>query len=71
MQELNEIFVAWSFEPEAKSNNIPQDIIELAEQRLNAKKNKDFATADNLRKQITELGYNVIDTKDGYSISNI
>jgi cysteinyl-tRNA synthetase len=72
MQELNEIFVSWSFtSPEAKTNDIPQNIIELAEQRVKAKKNKDFATADNLRKQITELKYNIFDTKEGYSIEKI
>ena len=69
MKELNEIFVGWNFAtPKPKTNTIPQNIIELANQRIEAKKNKDFATADNLRKQITELGYNIIDTKEGYDI---
>ena len=72
MKEVNEIFFAWDFsKSETKNeNNIPENIILLAEQRLLAKKNKDFSTADNLRKQITELGYNILDTKEGYSISN-
>ena len=70
MKEINEIFVAWDFEkPDKKNNDIPENIILLAEQRLDAKRNKDFATSDNLRNQIAELGYNTIDTKDGYSIS--
>ena len=71
MKEINEIFVAWSFtKPEIKcENNIPENIILLAEQRLAAKKNKDFVSADNLRNQITELGYNIIDTKEGYDIT--
>jgi cysteinyl-tRNA synthetase len=71
MKELNEVFVAWSFtKPEQKINDIPQNIIELASQRLAAKKNKDFTIADNLRKQITELGYNILDTKEGYTIGH-
>ena len=70
MKEINEIFVAWNFaKPDAKKeNNIPANIIQLAEQRLIAKQSKDFAAADNLRKQIIELGYNIVDTKDGYSV---
>ena len=48
--------------------DIPQDILSLAEQRLTAKKNKDWATADKLRTQITSLGYEILDTKDGYTL---
>lgn len=35
------------------------------EQRRIAKQNKDWAKADELRAQITALGYAVKDTKDG------
>ena len=72
MQEINEIFVVWNFTKiENKDSNIPENIILLAEQRLIAKKSKDFLTADNIRKQITEFGYNIVDTKDGYSIESL
>ena len=50
------------------SDDIPQNIEELAKQRLVAKQNKDWATADNIRNQITSQGYEVMDTKDGYTI---
>ena len=45
---------------------IPAEITALAEQRLLAKKNKDFALSDKLRAEITEKGYNIKDTAQGY-----
>ncbi len=48
--------------------DIPEEIKQLAEQRLVAKKNKDFALADSLRSQITESGWKLMDTPDGYKL---
>ena len=48
---------------------IPAEIAELAERRWQAKKMRDFATADELRKKLDEAGYAVKDAKDGYSVS--
>ena len=47
---------------------IPEDIKDLAEKRWQAKKNKDWATADKLRDEILNQGYQILDTKDGYEI---
>jgi cysteinyl-tRNA synthetase len=71
MRDLNDIFGVWKFEIllAKTENDIPKDIIELAEQRLAAKKSKDFSTADKLRNEITILGYNILDTKEGFTIS--
>jgi cysteinyl-tRNA synthetase len=43
-------------------------VVKLAEDRWNAKASKDFALADELRKQVTALGFVIKDTKDSYSI---
>ena len=48
---------------------IPADIAKLAEKRWQAKKAKDWATADALRKQLEEKGYCVKDSKDGYTVT--
>ena len=40
-----------------KKDEIPQNILELAEQRKQARKDKNFALADELRNRIAELGY--------------
>ena len=46
----------------------PDEIVELAKQRADAKANKDWATADTLRNQIDAAGWTVLDGKDGYKI---
>jgi cysteinyl-tRNA synthetase len=44
---------------------VPPAVLELVKRRADAKARKDFAEADRVRKEIDELGYNVIDGKDG------
>ena len=39
----------------------------LLEQRLKAKASKDWATSDLIRDRLAELGFEVKDTKDGFS----
>lgn len=53
---------------EAPVSEIPDEIITLAEQRLAAKKARDWATADKLRTEITAAGYQINDTPNGYTI---
>ena len=45
--------------------------MELVERRAAAKKAKDWATADALRAQITEMGWQVEDTAQGPKVSKI
>jgi len=53
--------------PEKKDEDeIPAEIIALADERLSAKKSKDYARSDALRKEIADKGYAVIDLADGY-----
>ncbi len=47
---------------------IPKEITEKAEKRWQAKKNRDFATADALREELSSLGYEIKDSKDDYRI---
>ena len=47
---------------------IPQEILDLVEQRNVARKNKDWAKSDELRDLISQKGYNIKDTKDGTEI---
>lgn len=47
----------------------PQEVVDLAEQRKQAKKDKNYALADELRAKITALGYTVTDTKEGYTLT--
>ena len=48
--------------------DFPAEVLELVEKRAQAKKNKDWASADLFRNQIEELGYTVKDTPAGPSL---
>ena len=52
-----------------KEDEIPAEITELANRRLEARKNRDFALADQLRNEITEKGYLLEDTPNGPKIT--
>jgi cysteinyl-tRNA synthetase len=54
-----------------KEEEIPQEIKDLAQKRVEAKANKDWAEADRLRDLIKEKGYLVEDTKDDCKIKRI
>ena len=56
---------------EKEEAEIPEEIQELARQRSDAKKNRDFRLADKLRELIKEKGYEIADTKEGTSIKKI
>ncbi|MEM5807498.1 MAG: DALR domain-containing protein, partial [Candidatus Aenigmatarchaeota archaeon] len=47
---------------------IPKEIVELAEERLKARKEKNWKRADQLREEIKKKGYSIEDTDDGYKI---
>jgi len=53
----------------SQKEEIPQEILDLVEQRKIARENKDWAKSDELRNLISEKGYTVKDTKNGMSIS--
>ena len=56
--------------PEVESEiEVPDDIQALAQARWDAKANKDWAQADALRAQLTEAGWTVLDSKDGFTVS--
>jgi cysteinyl-tRNA synthetase len=47
---------------------VPEEVKKLAEERWKAKKIKDFKHSDELRKKISELGFVINDTLDGYEV---
>lgn len=46
----------------------PQEVIDLAEQRVQARINKDFALSDQLRDQILSFGFIIKDKPEGYEL---
>jgi cysteinyl-tRNA synthetase len=51
-----------------ESTSIPSDIVSLAEARVAAKQVKDWAEADKIRDMLADLGWKMIDEKDGWRI---
>ncbi len=47
--------------PKTPAAAVPEEITALCEKRIHAKKDKDFALSDSIRKQIEEKGYTVTD----------
>lgn len=62
-EKLNNIFHLYKSKEVIE---IPSDIQKLAEQRRQAKINKDRTQADSLREKLTQLGREMNDEKDGY-----
>ena len=59
-------YVAWY---EAQNTaDIPADVKAIAEERWAARTNKDWAKSDELRAKLSELGYTVKDSKEGYEL---
>lgn len=54
-----------------KIDTIPEDVTRMANERQQAKLNKEYAKADELRKQIEGKGYKVEDTKGQYTLKKI
>ncbi len=52
-----------------KDSGIPSEVMDLVNQRVEAKKNKDFARADALRDQVSEMGYQIKDTPQGPQVT--
>ena len=53
---------------EPSNTDIPSDIQDLAERRWQAKQNKDWAASDQLRDELSALGWTIKDTSDGYEL---
>lgn len=53
---------------ESKTEDIPEEIKAMAEERWQAKQSRDWGKADTLRAKLLELGYEVKDSKEGYEI---
>lgn len=59
-EKMNKVFGLVIF----KEEEVPEEIIKLAEERKKARENKDFRKSDELRDKILESGYIIEDLKD-------
>ncbi len=63
-KEIDNFFNIFSLDEE----KAPKKIIRLANERLKARENKDFSSADMLRLEINKLGYIVEDSESGFRL---
>lgn len=68
LKTFNQVLELFDFNILEKSEEVPTEITNLLEQRTQAKMNKNFALADELRDKINSLGYNIIDDKNGVRV---
>ena len=54
-----------------RANDYPEEVAVLIEKRKQAKKDKNFTLADEIRAEITNLGYNIKDTREGVVVTKI
>lgn len=52
-----------------RAEAVPDEVKKIAEERFEARKNKDWAKSDELRTKLAELGYSVKDSKEGYELN--
>ena len=57
-----------AYESANSKQEVPAEVVALAEQRLEARRNKDWAKSDELRAAIAEKGYTIKDGKDCYEL---
>ena len=73
IEKVESIFSLWLLDFTDIVENkleIPEEVIDLAEQRKKFKQEKNFASADDLRQKIQALGFDVKDTREWYKIIN-
>ena len=58
-------------EVEKTESDIPEEIKEIAEKRLVARKEKNWAESDRLRDELKNHGYSIKDTSSGYELNQI
>jgi cysteinyl-tRNA synthetase len=71
LSEWQRLMFALGIRTEEEVAEVPTQIEELAKTRQIARKEKNFARADELRKALSEKGWAIEDTADGYRLSKI
>ena len=65
---LSLIETAKSMDSASEAEEIPEEVMNLVNERTQARKNKDFALADELRNKIADMGFLLEETRQGTTI---
>lgn len=66
LEEINSIFDFLTLEQQ-----IPKEILELAQKRERARQQKDFKLSDKIRQEILKKGYQIDDTPEGFKLKKL
>ncbi|MBU8901725.1 MAG: hypothetical protein KOO69_03210, partial [Victivallales bacterium] len=70
-RKFDEIFGVFNVDTDKEADDVPAEVLEMAEKRCAARASKDWATADTMRDQLKELGWVVEDSADGFLVKRI
>jgi cysteinyl-tRNA synthetase len=68
---INEVLAIIDFDIISEKTEIPEEVSKKLKDRNNAKIEKDFELADKLRGELLELGYKIVDNRDGSRVEKI
>ena len=63
-----DIVLGLKIDKEDEKEELPEEILDLIEQRKQARENKDWVKSDELRDLILSKGYSVKDSKEGMTV---
>ena len=69
-RKFDEVFALFNVDAE-KADDVPAEVMEMAEKRCTARAEKDWATADVMRDQLKKLGWVVEDSTEGFRVKRI
>lgn len=67
LRAINDVFGVWTFTPRPLQE-VPANVQAIAERRWQARINKDWTEADKLRIELSEMGWNMKDGHDEYTL---
>ncbi len=68
---FDSVFWIIDFDILEKKEEIPEEILEIFEQRKKAKQEKNFALADSLRDSLLEKGFKIVDSRAGSRVEKV
>lgn len=71
LEKLDEVLGLGIAQMKTQNEEIPSEIAQLLEQRIQARKEKDWKKADILRDQIKKMGYEILDGKEGIKVKKL
>jgi len=70
-REYSELMDVLGLMPREKAEEFPAEVLSLLEERQAARKNKDYARADEIREQLKGLGYAIEDSRQGAKLKKL